>query len=823
LLRYLSLSFSFDKYRINRFGKPGKIVNIHHKSDGTIESLDVKYLSSGEIASLLDPSLIKPYQRSLLRKSKAGNMEEKKTEEKQDTEKRSEKLATTEKQNKKQHTEKSLEKQETIEKQEKAEKKQETEKVSEKQDKSSEKEETEATQEPAAKEDNVGLTRQALKFVERRQARRNLSPRSSRRRVRRITKPVDPPKTNAESETKPETELKSKLEEATLDSELAPTPVAPPKTDAESETKPETEVQSKLEEPTLDAELTPTPAAPPNNDEEPEAKPEAELDSKLEEPTLDAELAPTPVAPPNNDEEPETKLEAELKSKLEEATLDAELTSTPTVPPNNDEEPETKPEAELDSTPEEAALDAELTPTRPSRPPRLTSTPEFMKLYEADKYAAISVPASTPEFIKNFDAEKNAAVSVPVSTTEFLQSYEAAKDEIPMNRSAEEPFPSTPKRSMERKVDTSWTESPCPISTPKRLLYQDEVSLTKTSPRDITPVPTRRVNGQVMYTTESPSVEIRARVAPHPVSTPPRSKEESLDTSSVVSTPRKNNTSSQDATLETLEDTDQSGEMEHNSSLETTLSATSVPTEENTAAENEETKLSAAVKMGKTASYLHNLLVGDSYSLDTASDSLDTASVEETDRSNSHDDKTLSTMPAPTEANTATENEEAKPKPGTVNYLHTMLVGDDSYSLGTVSIEEMDQSHSYTDQSATDDDMDERSTCSEELPRSENMEPDSRFDFCAGEEFRLVAKLFAKSSTLFTSECPPERRVPRKRSARKADKVTFADSGGDNKTSSSTPTALATEGLMDISRLKVHPPSNGSNDADQYRDRRFAC
>jgi hypothetical protein len=808
----LSLSFSFYKYRISRFGKPGKIVNIHRNSDGTIESLDVKYLSSGKIAPVLDPSLIKPYQHNLLKKSKAGNVQEKKTEAKQDTVKSSEKQEKTEETQetvkcseklettKKQHTEKSLEKQDTIEK---------TEKKKEK--KTEEKKETEATQEPAAKEDNAGLTRQALKFVERRHARRNLSPRSSRRRVRRITKPV-----------------------------------APPKTDVELETKPETENESKLEKTTWDAELAPTPVAPPNNDEELKTKPEAELDSKPEEATLDAELTPTrPSRPPR-------------------------LTSTPDC-------------MKLYEADKHAALSVP------------ASTPEFVKNFDA-----VSVPVPSAEFLKSYAAEKDAAISVPadaaagstlvtvqatsspeirfqatallpetrevvmgehhtrgINSDSFLDLVSeskdllngtntqndknrpadeyllnsAAKDEIPMNRSAEEPFLSTPRRSMERKVDTSWTESPCPISTPKRLLYQDEVSLAKTPPRVITPLPTRRVNGQVMYTTESPSVEIRARVAPRPVSTPPRSKEVSLETSSAVSTPRKNNTSSQDATLETLEDTDQSGEMEHNSSLETTLS------EENTAEENEETKLSATVKMGKTASYLHNLLVGDSYSLDTASDSLDTASVEETDLSNSYDCKTLSATPAPTEANTAKDIEEtntaAKPKPGTVNYLHTLLVGD-SYSLGTASIEEMDRSHSYdyhTDQSATDDDMDERSTCSEELPRSKKMEPDIRFDFCASDtiadDFRMVAKLLAQSSTLFTGECPPECRVPRKRvfkrGARKADKVTFADIGGDNKTPPSTATAAATEGLIDISRLQLRPQSNGSNKADQHRDCRFAC
>jgi hypothetical protein len=165
LLRCLSLSF--DTYRISLFGKPGEIANIHRKGDGTIESLDVKYLSSGETASALDPSLIKPYQRTLLRESKVGNVEEKKTEEKQDTEKSPEKQEK--KTEEKQDTEKSSEKLETTVEQD-TEKcfenldtttKQE-EKTEEKQYISSEKQEREATQEPAKKEDNAGITRHAL-------------------------------------------------------------------------------------------------------------------------------------------------------------------------------------------------------------------------------------------------------------------------------------------------------------------------------------------------------------------------------------------------------------------------------------------------------------------------------------------------------------------------------------------------------------------------------------------------------------------------------------------------------------------------------------
>jgi hypothetical protein len=773
-------------------------VNISRKCDGSIESLDVKYLSSGEIASVPNLSSIKPYQSKFLRSPKAESVEEKKTDEKQaDTEKSSVKLETTVKQEEKQEkptaesvketkieekldTEKISEKLEPTMKHEmKIEEKQEIEKSSEqletsekqekkteeKQEKSPETEEKEATQDPAEKQDSAGLTRQALKFVERRHARRNLSPRSSRRRVRRITKAV---------------------------------------------------------------------------------------------------------APPQKDVEPETK-------------------------------------------PEQATLDAQATPTRPSRPPRLASTPDCMKLYEADKHAAISVPVSTPEFTKNYEAEKDAAVSVPVSSPDFTKNYAAEKDaaisvqtdpaagsalvdfqatslpeinpqatallpdtrevvmgehqtkginsdnfyelvseskdllkgtntqndkcvpadknllnsapehEILMNRSTEEPFPSTPQRSMETKVDTSWTESPCPISTPRRLLYSDEASPAKAPPRDITPPTTRRVDGQVMYGTESPSVEIMARVAPHPVSTPPRSeKEASFETSSVVSTPRKNNTSSQDATLETLEDTDRSGEMENNASLETTLSATSVPTEENTAEENEENKISTALKMGKTVSYLHTLLVGegDSYSLDTASDSLDTASIEEMDRSNSYDLKPPSATPAPTEADTAKQNVgtkiEAKEKTGnTVSYLHTLLVGEgDSYSIGTTSLDSIDYN---TDQSATDDDMDERSTCSEELPRSKKMERDDiPFEFCSSDtmaaDFRIMAKLLARTSILFTGECPPEGRVPKKRfakrRARRTETVRFADSVGDSKTSSA-----ATDGLVDY--ITTEP--------DYITERRFAC
>jgi hypothetical protein len=101
-----------------------------------------------------------------------GNLEEKKSEEKQNTEKSPEKLKVIVKQEKKteekQDTEKSSEKLEatafaervtekrfenldTTTKQEK--------KTDEKQDKSSEKQEIEATQEPAEKEDNAGLTR----------------------------------------------------------------------------------------------------------------------------------------------------------------------------------------------------------------------------------------------------------------------------------------------------------------------------------------------------------------------------------------------------------------------------------------------------------------------------------------------------------------------------------------------------------------------------------------------------------------------------------------------------------------------------------------
>jgi hypothetical protein len=781
-------------------------VNICRKSDGTNESLDVKYLSSGEIASVLDLSLVKPYHSKFLRKPKAESVVKKKTEEKQETEKSSEKLETTEKQEKssekqekieeKQETEKSSEKLETTEKQEKSSKKQE--KIEEKQETeasqdSVEKQETKANQDPVEKQDNEGLTRQALKFVvERRQARRNLSPRSSRRRVRRNTRPVATPKVDLELESKPEAELESKPE-------------------AELENKPEAELENK---------------------------PEAEL---------------------------ENKPEAEL---------------------------ENKPEAELESKPEEGTLDAESTPTRPSRPHKLASTPECMKDYEADRHAAISVPVSMPDFMKNYEAERDAAISIPVSLPDFMKNYEAERDaaiSVPADPTAgstldnfqatslpeinfqatallpetrevvvgeyqtkginsdnflelvseskdllngihtqnEEPLSSTPQRSMETKVDTSWTESPCPISTPKRLLYPDEC-------RDTTPPPTRRVDGRVIYDSESQGVEIRARVASRLVSTPPRSENEgSFETSSVVSTPRKNNRSLQDATLETLEDTDRSGEME-DASLETTLSATSAPTEEDSTEENEETKILAKESVGSsTVSYLHTLLVGDdSYSLGTAS-------IEEMDQSNSYDSKILSATTAPSEENAAKESEESKiasnEKTGnTTSYLHSLLVGD-SYSLGTASIEEMDQSNSYdynTDQSATDDDTDERSTCSEVLPRSKKMEPDSRFDFCASSDtiaadFRLVAKILARSGALFTStgRCPPERRTPErrfpKRRAHRADTMSYADSHGDTKTSSSA----ATEELIDISvnRVSDRPKSNGSNDTGKNRHIRFAC
>ncbi len=93
-------------------------------------------------------------------------------------------------------------------------------------------------------------------------------------------------------------------------------------------------------------------------------------------------------------------------------------------------------------------------------------------------------------------------------------------------------------------------------------------------------------------------------------------------------------------------------------------------------------------------------------------------------------------------------------------------------------------------------------------------------------DFRMVAKLLAKSSTLFTGECPSEypegcRTKERfsKRRARKADSLTFADTWGDSKTS----VASATERIVDISRLKVRPKSDGLNHADQHRDCRFAC
>jgi hypothetical protein len=863
----LSLSLSFDIFRISRVGKPGRIVNILRNSDGTVESLDVKYLSSGEVASVLNPSLVKPYHSKFLRNTKAESVEEMKTEEKHDTEKSSEKLDTTEEQ------EESLEKQETEAKQdiEKSSAKLETTK---KQEKSPEKQETEAEQEPAEKQDNAGLTRQALKFVERRQARRNLSPRSSRRRMRgrRISRPLAPPKDEVEPETnleaeleiKPEADLESKLEadlasaEAEFEQEFESKPEAKPEAELESKLEIKLESSEAQLESKRSAELESQP------EEELEPEPEAELESKLET-NLESSKVESESKP---EAEPETKLEAEPETKLEakvessEGELESsegELESTDAELESTDAEDERKPEAEIESSVEglenkqdEAILDAELTTTKPSISPRLASTPDCMKYYEAEKHTATSVPVSTPDFMKKCESEKNAAVSVTASTPdldfmmmyeseknatvsvpgftpEFLKSYEAERDvalsvpadlvlgdnqtngincenllelvsesedllkgtntqknkyvpadeilinterhnsaiedEIPMNRSAEEPFPCTPQRSMETKVDTSWVESPCPIFTPKRLLYQDETPLAQLSHRDITPLPTRRVNGQVMYDADSPSVEIRALLAPTPASTPPRSKNEtSFETSSVVSTPRKNNTSQQDATLDTLEgtdcetfeDTDYSGETEDSASIETGRSETSAPTEDDTDKENEEISDAATKKIGNTAGYLHTLLVGDSYSLDTAGE---------------------------------------------------------SYSL---SID--------TDQSMTDNDMDQRSTCSEALPRSKKMERESHFDFCSSDtmnyEFSLVAKLLASSGALFSSTdgCPPEGCTPKprfsKRSARRADTI----SPGNSMAS-----FFATEGLGDSRRSTPRPKSNGSNEADQHSDRRFAC
>jgi hypothetical protein len=323
---------------------------------------------------------------------------------------------------------------------------------------------------------------------------------------------------------------------------------------------------------------------------------------------------------------------------------------------------------------------------------------------------------------------------------------------------------------METKVDTSWVESPCPIFTPKRLLYQDETPIANISHRDITPLPTRRVNGQVMYDTDSPSVEIRALLAPTPVSTPPRSKKEtSFETSSVVSTPRKNNTSSQEATLETLEDTDcetledtdYSGETEDSASIETGRSWTSAPTEEDTDKENEKTSDATTKNIENTASYLHTLLLGDSYSFDTAGEAY-------------------------------------------------------SLSLSAASID--------TDPTMTDDDMDERSTCSEVLPRSKKMESESRFEFCSSDtinyDFSMVSKLLASSGALFSStdECLAEGCTPKMRFSKKSARKVDTNSRGNSKAS-----FFATEGLGNSRRSPARPKSNGSNDADQHSDRRFAC
>lgn len=122
-------------YRISRLGKAGKIVQIRYNQKGGVASLDVKYLSSGEVETRLSLQNVTPYISKALEKF---NQE------------------TTEKDN---------------------------------------------------KPDALRLTRQALKFVERRQARRNMSPRSSRRRRNRINHrtATSPPTTQETTKTDTDT------------------------------------------------------------------------------------------------------------------------------------------------------------------------------------------------------------------------------------------------------------------------------------------------------------------------------------------------------------------------------------------------------------------------------------------------------------------------------------------------------------------------------------------------------------------------------------------------------------------------------------------
>jgi hypothetical protein len=101
-----------------------------------------------------------------------------------------------------------------------------------------------------------------------------------------------------------------------------------------------------------------------------------------------------------------------------------------------------------------------------------------------------------------------------------------------------------------------------------------------------------------------------------------------------------------------------------------------------------------------------------------------------------------------------------------------------SLSLSAESMEETDQINSFdTDQSVTDDDMDERSTCSEVLPSSKKMErEESNFAFCSSDtityDFPLVADLLERSSTLFstTDGCLPDVCAPKKRFSRRGDR-----------------------------------------------------
>jgi hypothetical protein len=84
-------------------------------------------------------------------------------------------------------------------------------------------------------------------------------------------------------------------------------------------------------------------------------------------------------------------------------------------------------------------------------------------------------------------------------------------------------------------------------------------------------------------------------------------------------------------------------------------------------------------------------------------------------------------------------------------------------------------------------------------------------------DFRMVAKLLAKSSTLFTGECPSEypegcRTKERfsKRRARKADSLTFADTWGDSKTSNATATENCAEPKIQRSWWKSQPSERGA-------------